>query len=115
MGGTSPSQVIVEFHIRATSPDQTADVVRRLLNDAVAEAVVESPDVDQARAELPGAFGGIGETLVILAIKAAVSGAAGAAGKDFYNRFVRPRLQKKNLVASDAKVKDPDRDTPGKG
>jgi hypothetical protein len=114
-GGTNPSQVIVEFHVRATSPNQTADEVRRLLNDAVAEAVAESPDVEQARAEMPGAFGGIGETLVILAIKAAVSGAAGAAGKHFYDGFVKPRLQKKNLVASDATVKDQDRETPGKG
>jgi hypothetical protein len=112
MPSANPSQV-VEFRIRATNKNQNVDDVRRLLDEAVAEAVAESADVESARAEIPGAFAGVGETLIIVAIflgKAAAGGAAGAAGKHFYDSVLRPKLQKKNLVASDAKARNKDRE-----
>jgi hypothetical protein len=69
---------ILTFRIRAVA-GQTADDVRAILDEEVAEAAREASDVDRATADLSGAFGGVGETLVILV---AILKAAGvAAGK----------------------------------
>ena len=108
MSTDSASQVI-EFHVRATSSSLGADAVRTLVDEAVAEAVAESTEVVRAHAEMPGAFGGVGETLIVVAIflgKAVAGGAAGAAGKHFYESVLKPKLEKKNLVASPADVRD---------
>ena len=53
MPSANASQV-VEFRVRATNKNQSADDVRRLLMyEAVAEAVAESADIESARAEIP--------------------------------------------------------------
>lgn len=94
---------VIEFRIHAVDPNVSEDEVRRLLDEAVGEAVAEADGIDSARAEMPGAFAGVGETLVVVLVflgKAAAGGAAGAAGKHFYDAVLKPRLQKKNLLAS---------------
>jgi len=103
---SAESSRVLEFRIHPTNPDQSADDVRRLLDEAIQEAVAEASDVERARAEIPGAFAGVGETLVILVVllgKAAVGGVGAAAGKHFYDAVLKPRLQRKNLVPSEAK------------
>ena len=104
---------ILTFRIRAVA-GQTADDVRAILDEEVAAATREASDVDRATADLPGAFGGVGETVVILvailkaAGAAAGKGAMAAAGKYFFDTYVKPRLQKRNLQVSDATVKPAD-------
>jgi hypothetical protein len=102
-----------EFTLKAVDPKLSADDARRILAEAVADAAQamarDGQEVD-ARAEIAGAFGGVGETIVILLIAAAkgAAGAVGAAGgKQFYERYLKPRLQKKNLVVSDLKPREP--------
>jgi hypothetical protein len=104
---------ILTFRIRAVA-GQTADDVRAILDEEVAMAVSEASDVDRATADLPGAFGGVGETIaIVIAILKVAGGAAGkgaaaAAGKYFFDTYVKPRLQKRNLQVSDATVKSAD-------
>jgi len=111
MADTSRTEII-EFRIQALAPNVSEDEVRRLLDEAVAEAVGEAEGVEEARAEMPGAFAGVGETVVVVLVllgKAAAAGAAGAAGKHFYEAVLKPRLQKKNLLPSaDAAVTEGD-------
>jgi hypothetical protein len=117
MSNDHVSQVL-QFRIYPTNPNQTADDVRRILNAAIDEAVAESPEVASAQAEIPGAFAGVGETLVLIAIflaKGAAGGVAAAAGKHFYDSVLKPKLQKKDLVPSDAAPKAPGGTEPDKG
>ena len=111
MSDTSRTEII-EFRIQALAPNVSEDEVRRLLDEAVAEAVAETEGVEEARAELRGAFAGVGETVVVVLLflaKAAAAAVAGAAGKHFYEAALKPRLQKKNLLPSaDAAVTERD-------
>ena len=113
MATHDPSETF-EFRLKAVDPKLSADDVRQILAAAVADArqaMARDGQEVEARAEIEGAFGGVGETIVILLIAAAkgAAGAIGAAGgKQFYERYLKPRLQKKNLVVSDVKPRRPD-------
>jgi hypothetical protein len=82
--------------------------VQQRLETATAEAVnaARTKLNMEATSELEGGFGGLGETVVILAIwRAAEAGAAAfakavasEAGKSFYGDYLAPRLRKLNLL-----------------
>ncbi len=100
-----------EFRIRTVSPALAEKDVRRLLDEALQEALAEARqetrgDVD-ARAELRGAFGGGGELIAILLLiaKAFVGGTAGAAGKGFFESYLKPKLERRGLFPSGFKRK----------
>ncbi|HEX9944265.1 MAG TPA: hypothetical protein VGG03_19820 [Thermoanaerobaculia bacterium] len=98
---------VYEFKLKALDPGVGPEEVRELLETAVEEAVDamarEGAEVD-ARAEIRGAFAGLGETAVLLLV-AFLKGAAGAAGaaggKHFFDTYLKPRLQQRNLAVSD--------------
>jgi sugar/nucleoside kinase (ribokinase family) len=83
--------------------------VRRLLEEALQEALAEARREENAgvdaRAELRGAFGGAGELAAFLLFvgKAFVVGAAGAAGKDFFDKYLKPKLERRGLYPSGLK------------
>jgi hypothetical protein len=99
--------------------------VRKLLAKATADAVTEARKKDDsvhAQAELEGGFGGIGElaALLIFAAKSATgakvigavttgtaalgtavaTGAGTEGGKFFFNKYLKPRLLKLNVLPS---------------
>jgi hypothetical protein len=95
-----------EFQIKTVSPVLAEGDVRRLLEEALQEALEEArqdgdAEVD-AHAELRGAFAGAGELAAILLFvgKAFAGGAAGAAGKDFFDKYLKPKLEKRGLYPS---------------
>lgn len=98
-----------EFEIKTVSPALAEKDVRRLLQEALQEALAEArqgqgEDID-ARAELRGAFGGAGELVALLVFvgKAVLGGAAGAAGKYFFDSYLKPRLEQRGLFPSGLK------------
>jgi hypothetical protein len=95
--------------VRNEDPKAKPADVRRRLNQAVEEAVTAAKKNDvrvNAKAETEGGFFGLGEMAVILVIAHAAKagagafalGAAGAAGKSFFEDFLAPRLRKLNLL-----------------
>lgn len=100
-----------EFRIKTVSPALAEKDVRRLLEEALQEALAEArqvkdTDVD-ARAELRGAFGGAGELIasLLFVTKALVGGVAGAAGKSFFDSYLKPKLEQRGLFPSSFKRK----------
>lgn len=103
---------------------QVQDILESVISEAVADANKDGYEVD-AKAELPGGFGGLGEIAAVIvflaksgavaklvaaaqagatvAAKSVVGGASGAAGKFFFDKYVKPRLIKKNVLPSEAK------------
>ncbi|HKV10410.1 MAG TPA: hypothetical protein VJ725_19875 [Thermoanaerobaculia bacterium] len=98
-----------EFQIKTVSPALAEKDVRKLLEEALQEALAEARqkqggDLD-ARAELRGAFGGAGELVALLVFlgKAVLGGAAGAAGKHFFDSYLKPKLERRGLFPSGLK------------
>jgi len=95
---------VFEFSLYATDSQLRADEVDRLLQEAArsaAEAMEREEGVEiEAKAEIPGAFGGLGETLVVLVLSAAAKKLGEELGKQFFDRYLGPALRKRNLVPS---------------
>jgi hypothetical protein len=116
------------YHFTLTPQDSTLDErrIRELLESITAEAVeqaMKDGDEVEAKADLQGGFGGLGEIAAVLiflaksgavakvvataeagatlAAKGLVAGASGAAGKAFFDKYLKPRLIKKNILPSD--------------
>jgi hypothetical protein len=116
------------YHFTLTPQNATLDErrIRELLESITAEAVEQAMRDGgevEAKTELQGGFGGLGEIAAVLiflaksgavakvvataeagatlAAKGLVEGASGAAGKAFFDKYLKPRLIKKNLLASD--------------
>jgi len=97
-----------EFRLDILGPRPDEAEVRRRLDQAVQEAAQamgkEQGGTVEAQAEIEGAVFGVGETAVVLLV-AFLKGAAGAtgaaAGKAFFEKYLKPRLQKVNLIPSD--------------
>ena len=116
------------YQFTLTPQDSTLDERRigEILEAATAEAVAEANRDGyqlEAKTELQGGFGGLGEiaaALLFLAKSAAVAkllatahagaavaakglveGASGAAGKAFFDKYLKPRLIKKNVLPSE--------------
>jgi hypothetical protein len=119
------------YHFTLTPQDSTLDErrVRDLLESITAEAVeqaMKDGDEVEAKADLQGGFGGLGglgeiaavliflaksgavakvvataEAGATLAAKGLVEGASGAAGKAFFDKYLKPRLIKRNILPSD--------------
>ncbi len=100
------------FIIRNQDPAATEADVRKRLREATEKATEEAANARRkpsgASTELEGGFFGLGETAIILAIVHAVKtgaavaalGTASAAGKDFYDSFLKKELRKLNLLPS---------------
>jgi len=120
------------YQFTLTPQDSTLDEdrVRQILESTVQEAVEDAAKDGyeiEVKAELPGGFGGLGElaeVMVFLAKSAAVAklvaaaqagatvaakglveGTAGAAGKFFFDKYVKPLLIKKNVLPSEVESK----------
>jgi hypothetical protein len=97
----------LQFQLRTVAPTPDENEVRRLLKEALAEASAEarqSEGVDfEARAEIRGAFGGIGEFVAVLAFlgKAFAGGVAAAGGKHFFDRYLKKALERRGLFPSE--------------
>jgi hypothetical protein len=97
----------LEFRLNTVAPAPQEGEVRRLFEEAVQEAVAEAREAEgrdfDVRAEIRGAFGGVGELVALLWFlgKAVGGGIAGAAGKDFYDRYLKPRLERRGLFPSE--------------
>jgi hypothetical protein len=116
------------YHFTLTPQDSTLDErrIRELLESITAEAVeqaMKDGDEVEAKADLQGGFGGLGEIAAVLiflaksgavakvvataeagatlAAKGLVEGASSAAGIAFFNKYLKPRLIKKNILPSD--------------
>jgi hypothetical protein len=97
-----------EFRIEVLGPPPAEPELRRALAEAVEDAARAMSEEDgsavEAQAELEGAFAGVGETVVVLLVaffKGAAGAAGAAAGKLFFDKHLKPRLQKLNLIPSD--------------
>ena len=116
------------YQFTLTPQDSTLDerrigeILEAVTAEAVEEAVRDGYEVE-AKSELQGGFGGLGEiaaALVFLAksgavakllatahagatvaAKGLVEGASGAAGKAFFDKYIKPRLIKKNVLPSE--------------
>jgi len=109
-------KVLFRFAIRNEDPGATEADIRKRLKKATKEALEEADKrPSEATAELEGGFFGIGEAAVILFVvhaveagtAAAALGAATAAGKDFYQNFLKKQLLKVNLLPSKLKAIPP--------
>jgi hypothetical protein len=100
----------LEFRLRNVNTSAKPDETQRLFNEAFEAALKEAgaPEEFQAEVEVKGGLFGIGETAIFLLILHALkvggvafgTGAATAAGKSFYERFLEPQLLKRNLLPS---------------
>lgn len=109
---SKPDKAKFRFVIRNLDPKATETDIRIRLRMATEKALQEASAAKQSPAkastELEGAFLGVGETAVILAIVHAVKagaalaagGVATEAGKDFYDGFLKKQLRKLNLLPS---------------
>lgn len=116
------------YQFTLTPQDSTLDerrigeILEAATAEAVEEAIRDGYEVE-AKTELQGGFGGLGEiaaALVFLAksgavakllatahagatvaAKGLVEGASGAAGKAFFDKYLKPRLIKRNLLPSE--------------
>jgi hypothetical protein len=108
------SEAKFTFRLRNVNKAAKPEETQRLFNEAFEAAMAEAggPDDFQAKTEVIGGLFGLGETAILLWILHALkvggvafgTGAAGAAGKSFYERFLEPQLVKRNLLPS--KLKD---------
>jgi hypothetical protein len=116
------------YRFTLTPQDSTLDErrVQEILESAIAEAIADATKDGyevEAQTELPGGFGGLGEIAAVMvflaksgavaklvaaaqtgatvAAKGLVEGASGAAGKFFFDKYVKPRLIKKNALPSE--------------
>lgn len=100
-----------EFRIKTVSPALAEKDVRSLLEEALQEALAEARQSENwdadTRAELRGAFGGAGELVAFLGLvmKSFAGGAAGAAGKHFFDNYLKPKLEQRGLFPSGLKRK----------
>jgi hypothetical protein len=109
-------EVLFRFAIRNEDPSATEADIRKRLKKATKKALAEADKrPSKASTELEGGFFGIGEAAVILFVvhaveagtAAAALGAATAAGKDFYESFLKKQLLKVNLLPSKFKAIPP--------
>jgi len=95
----------LRFHLQNLDLDRDSATVQNLAHEALNAAIKAAggkEDID-AKLEAQGNFLGVGETVVVLWILHALkvggvafgTGVAGAAGKDFYERFLAPELRKR--------------------
>ena len=113
---STSQEVLFRFAIRNEDPGATEADIRKRLQKATKKALQEADErPTEASAELEGGFFGIGEAAVILAVvhavkagaAAAALGTATAAGKDFYESFLKKQLLKVNLLPSKFKAIPP--------
>jgi hypothetical protein len=109
-------EVMFRFAIRNEESGATEADIRKRLKKATKKALEEADKrPSEASAELEGGFFGMGEAAVILFVvhaveagtAAAALGAATAAGKDFYQNFLKKQLLKVNLLPSKLKAIPP--------
>ena len=104
------AEATLKFHLQNVDPGASDETVLRLFDEALAAAIEDAggkSDID-AKAQFEGGFFGAGETVVVLWILHALKvggvafakGAAGAAGKSFYDSYLAPQLRKRNLLPS---------------
>ena len=112
---SSPTQEeVFEFRIQPTRRTVDRDDVQRSLESIVREAAEDmardGTSID-ARAEIKGPFAGVGEIVVLLLValgKGAVGAIGASGGKLFFDRYLKPRLQKQNFVVSEAEPRKPE-------
>lgn len=100
----------LRFHLQNADHSRNEEAVRQSFDEALQAAIEEAGDPAEirAKAEFEGGFFGAGETVVVLWILHALkvggiafgTGATTAAGKSFYEKFLEPQLQKRNLLPS---------------
>jgi hypothetical protein len=116
------------YQFTLTPQDSTFDerrieqLLQSITAEAVEQAVKDGYEVE-AKTALQGGFGGLGEIAAVLiflaksgamakvvataeagavlAAKGLVGGASGAAGKAFFDKYLKPRLIKENILPSD--------------
>ena len=97
-----------QFTLQVLGPKRTPAEILKQLKHASREATQAMRDEHptfEAKIEPHGGFAGLGEISILLLVKAAkvaggaaVVGAASAAGKEFYEKHLSPRLRKLNLL-----------------
>jgi hypothetical protein len=120
------TDVKLRFHLQNVDPSRNEEAVRRSFDEALQAAIEEAGDQSEIKpkAEFEGGFFGAGETVVVLWILHALkvggiafgTGAMTAAGKSFYEKFLEPQLQKRNLLPSKLEevAPKPESETPEK-
>jgi hypothetical protein len=113
---------VLRFQIQPQDKKLSEADIRRLLEEATreAEAAARQEHAVSAQLQVPGAFGGVGETLIIVHLllpylnpllpylqeagKFVVEGTLTAAGEYFFKQYLAPRLRQRNLLPSEVKV-----------
>jgi regulator of protease activity HflC (stomatin/prohibitin superfamily) len=106
MASSQPETSEYEFEVQVMDTRLAADEVRQRLQQALREAIDaarrDEAEIAEAKAEVRGAFGG-GIAIVFFVFKAFAGGLAGAAGKHFYEKYLKPRLESVQLFPSNLK------------
>jgi hypothetical protein len=106
MASGQPETSEYEFEVQVMDTELGADEVRQRLQQALREATDaarrDKVEIVEAKAEARGAFGG-GIAVVVFLFKAFAGGAAGAAGKHFYEKYLKPHLERVQLFPSNLK------------
>ncbi|HEY0514620.1 MAG TPA: hypothetical protein VGH73_22145 [Thermoanaerobaculia bacterium] len=109
MTSAQPDTYEYEFQLQVMDTSLGPDEVRKRLQQALGEAIDaagrDDAAVVEAKAEVRGAFGG-GIAFVYFLFKAFAGGLAGAAGKHFYETYLKPRLENLKLFPSNFKSQD---------
>jgi len=93
-----------EFHLEIHDPSLTEKDVRRLLQQALSDASDAATRAEgtavEAEVEIRGGFAGLVAPVVILILKALLVGTGEAGGKYFFDKYLKPRLDKIQLFPS---------------
>jgi hypothetical protein len=113
---------VLRFNIQPQDSRLDEAQIRRLLEEATndAETAARQEHAVSAKLQVPGAFGGLGEITIAVHLllpyldpllpylkdagKEVVSGVFTAAGEYFFHQYLAPRLRKRNLLPSRARV-----------
>jgi hypothetical protein len=114
---------VLRFNIRRQDSKLDSTAIRRLVEEATkeAEAAASADNAESAKVQMPGAFGGVGELAFAVHLllpylqpllpylqeagKELAGGVMTGAGEYFFQRYLAPRLRKRNLLPSKVEVK----------
>ena len=108
----------VEAVVQVLEPGATPGSLQETIEEAAREAAAAIEETEglpvSVSAEVRGGFAGAGEAVVVVMflLKAAAGGAAGFAGKKaaeaLYEKYVAPRLRKRNVVTTEVHAREAD-------
>jgi hypothetical protein len=107
-GNNDSERAVLRFIISPQDRSRDEQGVRKALQEAIAEAVAEASERGEsveAHGNLAGGFLGAGEIAAVIFVAKSVGGGfLAAAGKAFFDQYVKPRLVRMNLLTSEPSV-----------